>query len=352
MARSLVGRFAHGIYFLPLSAVSSVDSLISNLAKTLGLTIQEKRPARDQLLDYLRQKDMLLLMDSFEGILEATELVTDILQTAPALKILATSRVRLNIRDEYLFPLEGLEYVQAEGIEESDQPEAMQLFLAGARRVQPAFKLNADNQDDIAAICKLVQGIPLAILLADAWVEIISPAEILEEIRTSYSFLEADWADTPPRHRSLRATFDYSWNLLSAREQTLFEMLSIFQGGFTRQAAEEVASASLQELRTLIGKSFLSYSPSGRYGMHDLLRQYGTEKLASSLEYAAYHTLHSDYYLKLIAAMEPNLKGAQQQAALNELHPELANIRSAWDWAVEQHPVGILGNSIGSLGSV
>ena len=349
IARSLVGRFAQGIFFLPLSTVASVDSLMSNLTKTLGLVIQEKRPAKDQLLDYLRQKDMLLLLDSFEGIMEGIELVIEILKTAPGLKILATSRQVLNIQDECLFPLEGLEYDRAEYPEESAQPEAVQLFLAGARRIQPAFELSPKNQDDIIAICRLVQGIPLAILLAATWVMALSPVEILEKMRTSFAFLEADWADIPPRQRSLRATFDYSWSLLKKREQILFQMLSIFQGGFTYQAAEQVTGATLQELRTLIGKSFLGYSSSGRYSMHDMLRQYGVDKLMGIKGSDTYHDLHSNYYLKLIASREGDLKGAQQQAALNELDPELANIRSAWDWAVDQGDVEILGESIESL---
>lgn len=349
VARTLVGRFAHGIFFMSLSSVVSVDSLIINLSKVLGLNIHEKRSAKDQLFDYLREKDMLLLLDSFESILEGTGLISEILQNTSSVKILATTRLRLNIQDEYLYHLEGLEYKTAIGSEDSILPEAMQLFLAGAQRVQPSFKLNADNHGVIAEICQLVQGIPLAILLADAWVETLSVEEILREIRISYTFLDANWADTPPRQRSLNATFDYSWNLLRPREQILFPMLSIFQGGFTREAAEQVAGASVQELRTLIDKTFLGRSPSGRYSMHDMLRQYGVEKLASGPQYAAYRTSHSNYYLKLIADRGPFLKTAKQQEVLNEIHPELVNIRTAWDWAVEKERLEIIGNTIDYL---
>ena len=349
-ARNHLANFPDGIYFLPLSAVASVDSLLSNLTKILGITIHDQGPAKDQLLDYLRQKNVLLLLDSFEGILEATELVTEMLKTAPALKVLATSRLILNIQYETHFPLEGLEYERLEPSGQTNPSEAVELFLSGAHRIQPAFDLTAENQADTAAICQLVQGIPLAILLAAAWVETLSPAEILAEMRSSYDFLAVDWSDIPPRQRSLRATFDYSWNLLSPREQALFKSLSIFQGGFTYQAAKQVTGASLRELRSLIGKSFLGHAASGRYGMHDMLHQYGADKLAGFPEYDTYHNQHSDYYLKLIADREPDLKGARQQVGMNELDPELANIRAAWDWAVDQGHVEILGRSIESLG--
>ena len=188
-ARNHLANFPDGIYFLPLSAVASVDSLLSNLTKILGITIHDQGPAKDQLLDYLRQKNVLLLLDSFEGILEATELVIELLKTAPTLKVLATSRLILNIQNVTLFPLKGLEYERPEPSRQTNPSEAVELFLSGAHRIQPAFDLAAENQDDTAAICQLVQGIPLAILLAAAWVETLSPAEILARCAQAMIFL-------------------------------------------------------------------------------------------------------------------------------------------------------------------
>jgi predicted ATPase/DNA-binding SARP family transcriptional activator len=350
VARSLVGRFNDGIYFVPLGAIESIGALVPALAQSLGFTIHEKRPPLEQVLDYLRQKDLLLVMDRFEGLLSGTDVVIEMLAAAPGLKILATSRLRLNVQPEQLYPLEGLEYLAGEHLDVATQSDAVQLFLSGAQRVQPSFALTEGNQSEVVAICRLVQGMPLAILLADAWVETLSLAEIHTEIRKNYDFLQADWADVPARQRSLRATFDYSWRLLSEREQQLYQRLTIFRGGFTREAAEKVTGISAQQLRALIGKSFLGRTRGERYDMHDMLRQYGAEQLAEDPGHDDYHTRHSDYYLEMLAQCEASLKRTPQQTILNQLDLEFGNLRAAWEWAVGLGQVERLEQAVEGLG--
>jgi predicted ATPase len=250
-ARLAVAHFTDGVYFVSLAPLESTDSLIPTIAAALSFSFYEGVAPQQQLLDYLRAKTMLLILDNFEHLLDGTGLVTQILQVAPGLKIVATSRERLKLRDEQLFHLSGIDFPTPKTLEAAAETSAVKLFVDSARRVQPDFTLESDDLAQIAEICRLVQGMPLAILLAAAWVELLTPAEIAAELGQSLDFLESEWQDVPNRHHSMRAVFDHSWGLLSEPERETFQQLSVFRGGFTRQAAQEVAGASLKNLRDL-----------------------------------------------------------------------------------------------------
>jgi hypothetical protein len=217
----------------------------------------------------------------------------------------------------------------------------VRLFLEGARRVQPGFELADDNMADVVRICRLVDGMPLAILLAAAWVEMLTPAEIVAELEEQMAglgldLLASDLRDAPERHTSVRAVFDHSWKLLTERERAVMRALAVFRGGFTRAAAQEVTGASLHALRALVKWSLLRRAPAGRYEMHELLRQYAAEKLAlSGTHEAQTRDRHAAYYADALQGWAADLTGARQLAAIEEVRTDFDNVRAAWRWAVE-----------------
>jgi predicted ATPase len=339
-AADQIERFAHGVYFVPLTPLQAAETIVPAVAQALTFSFYGESEPQQQLLDYLCQKTMLLIMDNFDHLLDGVGVVTDILKTAPDITILVTSRAKLNVQGERLYPVAGMDFPDSEIRKDAPQYSAVRLFLQSARWVQPDFEPAADELAEVARICRLVQGMPLGILLAATWMRVLTPAEIATEIEQSLDFLETDWQDVPERQRSLRAVFDHSWHLLTEREREVFQGLSTFRGGFTRQAAREVIGASLRELRALVDKSLLHRTPMGRYEVHELLRQYAAEKLEGSpAAYEAARDRHAAYYAAALQQQEANLKGPQQRAALAEIETESENVRLAWAWAAEQEQV-------------
>jgi predicted ATPase len=347
--RGLLQRFADGVYLVNLSPLTSPEAILPSVAEALGLRIQAQKSPLVQIQDYLRQKELLLLLDGCEAMLDGIPLVLKLLSAAPDLKVLATSRVRLRVEEEQVFQLGGLAYPSPGDIEAASFP-AVRLYASGARRARPGFELNPQYLPDICQICAEVQGMPLAILLAAAWAEVLSPAEILAEMRTSPDFLQAEWADLPPRQRSVWATFDYSWNMLDKDEQAVFRALCVFRGGFTYQAAVQVGGATPQQLRLLVDKSFLAPQASGWYDIHALLRQFGLERLsqtpAAGLEA---HRRYSTYFLDKLEGWEADIKGANQKEALAEMDAKINDLRPAWEWSAEQGDLDSLVDGLEAL---
>jgi predicted ATPase len=236
--------------------------------------------------------------------------------------------------------------------------------------VAPDFELTEANLPHVIQICNLVEGIPLGILLAAAWVEMLSPVEIATEIASQASgggidFLEADWRGIPAqdalwgeRHRSMRAVFDHSWNLLGEREREVFAGLSVFRGGCTRQAAQQVTGASLRELMALVDKSLLQRrrvfptmrEASGRYEVHELLRQYGAEKLGKFADKGqAVCDRHCAYYTSALQEWTTDLYGPRQQTAVPEMEMDIENARAAWGWAAEHRQIARLARAMEAL---
>ncbi|MEJ2558398.1 MAG: BTAD domain-containing putative transcriptional regulator [Anaerolineae bacterium] len=333
-AYGIVRTFVDGVYFIPLAPHSSAGHIVSTVAEQLGLNFYESSAAKQQLLDYLRNKRMLLIMDNFEHLLSGTELVAEILQIAPEAKILVTSQERLNLSGEAVYVLGGMSFPEHGSPEDVREYDAVQLLVHCARLARPGIALQARDYPHMARICRLVQGMPLALVLAAGWLEVLSFKEIADEIAQSLDFLNGHMRDLPERQRSVRAAFEYSWKRLPAADQQAFSQLSVFRGGFTRQAAQRVAGANLRTLRTLVGKSLISIRQDTRYEIHKLLRQYGEEQLEASSEAARIRDLHSDYYLALLSQHEADLKGGQQFEALDAIDADLDNIRAAWDWAL------------------
>lgn len=352
--------FPDGIFFINLAPLSDVAHIIPTLAESLHFPLQDveqaQRPPAQQILDYLREKQMLFIMDNFEHLLAGAAFVNDILQTASGVRMIVTSRERLHLRQEQLYPIQGLEFPDLEVAatdhedREAASYSAVRLFLQSAQRNQPNFQLS-DGLTHLAQICRLVMGMPLAIELAAAWVDTLSLPEIVREIQESLDFLETEMRDAPERHRSIRAAIDTSWQKLSTDEKTAFAQLSIFRGGFTRQAGQTITSATLRRLSRLVAKSFLQYDPERRrYQIHELMRQYGQEKLIADRELeTAVRQQHSRYYCHALAQRAADLQGQRQRQAIAEIELDIENARAAWERAVHDRDAGLLELALFSL---
>ena len=348
VARRQRYHFADGVYFVPLSALGTGSSLLAALAERLGFTFRDKGEHQQQLLDYLRNKKLLLVLDSFETVTESAGLVAEILAASAGSKLLVTSRVRLDLSGEQVYPIKGMNIPPIDGKQVLDY-SAVALFLEAARRVKPGYL--PEDLDGIARICRVVEGMPLSLILAASWVGEYPTQEIAEQIERSLDFLSVEWADLPARQRSLRATFEYSWDLLSLPEKQVLMKLSVFRNAFSAQTAFEVAGASPKVLHALVSKSLLGSTSEGQYQMHDLVRQYSQEKLTlaeDGVERATRQT-HSEYFLGIATGWSSLFKGPGQIAMLAQADKQIDDVKAAWDWACQQGEIDRLTNGLEGL---
>lgn len=332
MAQTAVGTYLNGVFFVPLAAVPAPEFIVPAIAEAVGFTFSGAAAPKSQLLSYLQAKEMLLVLDNFEHVLAGSPLLAEMSQTLPDVKLLVTSRERLNLQTEWSFEVGPLPLT---GTKRDEIGDAQALFVQMAQRAQPDFELTAESQADVAKICHLVAGVPLGIELASAWVRQLSCAEIAQELAQGIDFLQTRAGDVPDRHRSLQAVFDHSWALLEPGEQQALMQLTVFRGGFTREAARQVTEASFWTLTALVDKSLLHREANGRFEMLEMVRQFAAVRLAAlpELEVAA-HARQSQYYLLLLHQQESCWHTDARQSALDLLSPEIENIRAAWRWAV------------------
>jgi DNA-binding SARP family transcriptional activator/predicted ATPase len=332
--------FPAGIYWLPIETIISLEQMIAALGEVVGLTFNRDQDTQAQLLRFLRDKELLLVLDNFER-LAADEavlrFVRRLLASASAVRLLVTSRQRLNLHAETLLFLDGLVYPDCPPAGGSIEPyAAMQLFEDRARQVHPGFVLTVDTCEPVARICRLVAGAPLGIELAAGWVSLFSPQEIARQIEASLDFLSTTLNDVPERQRSLRVAFEYSWGLLGPDEQQAFCRLAVFRGHFDRRAAEQVADAPTNVLADLAAHSLIHACPGDRLEIHPVLRQYIEEKLCTSRQdEPQLRQQHAAYYLDFIRQRGPRLRSAGQLEAIAEARLESSNLRAAWEWAVD-----------------
>ncbi len=326
--------FADGIYFVPLQSVTSNDLLVSAIATVTGLPLAGNEPLLTQLLHNLRRKQMLLLLDNFEHLLFAADLLVEVLREAPAVKLLITSREVVGLREEWLYPLQGLAVPPTAAAIDPADYGAVQLFCTHSRRVRRDFHWESEREA-VISICRHVEGNPLAVELAASWLSTLTSAAIAAQLRQSMDILTSSLRDIPARHRSMRVVFDHSWQLLGEAERTVFARLTVFRGGFTLAAAQAVAGATLGDLSVLLAKSLIRRDADGRYHIHELLRQYGSEKLAASpAAVSAAHTAHADYFLAYLDERGQMYRAGQQLSSIREIAVEYENARAAWNWAV------------------
>ena len=284
---------------------------------------------------------MLLVLDNFEHLLAGVDLLSYLLQAALGVKFLVTSRERLNVLEEWGLPLEGLSFPEDETSAPLESYSAVKLFAQRARQVQVNFSLG-DNALPVRRICQQVEGMPLGLELAATWLRVMSCQKIVAQMESNLAFLTTSLRNVPERHRSLRAVFDQSWKLLSADEQAVLMRLSVFRGGFDLDAAEQVAGASLAMLASLTDKSLIRVNDSGRYDLHELLRQYAEQQLEVAGAAEAAQTAHSDYYLRFVAQHDADIKGRRQHAGLYEIRTDLENIRAGLFWAIEHEQYALI----------
>jgi predicted ATPase/DNA-binding CsgD family transcriptional regulator len=330
--------FEDGCFFVSLAPINSVEQLIQKIAESIKFPLATHESPQCQLLRYLKKKQILLVMDNFEHLLDGVDIVSEILLATPKVKILATSREKLNLQSETILYIGGMDFPSQLESEESLNYDAITLFVQSACKVRPGFCPSPDELWQIIHICQAVQGMPLAIELAAAWLHILNLDEIDGELKKGFDILTTELRDVPERHRSIRAVFDHSWYLLHPTEQEIFMLLSVFRGGFTREAAQLVSGASLQQLTGLVNKSFLSHNTdSGRLEIHELLRQYAEERLEDSPAASiSAHEVHAAYYAEFMKQRWDHLKGNRQILALAEIEADIENVRTAWRYYLDQ----------------
>ena len=341
-ASNIQDGFADGVYFVPLAPVNTTRFIVPIIADAIGFAFQSASPAdpKTQLFSYLREKEVLLLTDNLEQLLAepGVEVLAELLVGAPHLKLLATSRESLGLQSEWVYDVQGLPIPESRDAEGSAQNTSVELFLQRARRAHVGFNAMPEDYPAIVHICQLVDGMPLGIELAAAWVRTLACDEIAREIERNLDFLRVSTRDLPARHRSMRVVFDHSWKLLTEEEQGILLRLSVFRGGFRREAAEAVAGAVLSVLSTLVTKSFIRHSGVGRYDLHELIRQFAAEQFTHHPEeQTATQARHSRYYLTFFSQADGRLRSSAQREALAELTAEMDNFRAAWDWAIPHH---------------
>lgn len=331
-ATTLGDSFLSGVAYIPLGAAPSA-ALATTLAEALHVALRPGTNARSQALAHLQGKETLLVLDNFEHVIDARDLLVDILQQAPMVKLLVASTQRLDLQGEAIVDVQGLPTPDG-----ADDGGALRLFAQSARRVRPDFSLAAPEEAAAARqICRQLDGLPLGIELAAAWTRLLPCSSIAREMAQTLDFLTTSHPNVPARHRSLRAGFEYAWQGLSPVEQGVLLRLSVFQGGFGREAASYVGGASLQHLSALVDKSLVRpIAGANRYEIHEVIRQYSAQRLAAApADRERVQALHGAYYCSFVQQRQDSLVSAEQASALAKMAEEIANVRAAWFWAQE-----------------
>jgi predicted ATPase/DNA-binding CsgD family transcriptional regulator len=346
-----VGHFQDGCFFISLAPIHSVGNIVQAIAEAMRFPLATYEDPEHQLLRYLQKRQLLLVMDNFEHLLAGANIVSRILQAVPGVKILVTSRERLNLQGEAVVNLGGMALPNQIVLRDALDYDAITLFVQRARQVRPEFNPSQDKLLQITKICQAVSGMPLAIELAAAWLHVINIDQIAQELEKGLDILATELRDTPARHRSIRAAFDHSWALMDQTEQDIFIRLSVFRGSFTREGTQYVAGASLQLLSGLVNKSLLqSTSNSGRFEIHELLRQYAQERLEANPEAnLAAHKAHAAFFAEFMKTRWEHLRGSRQTFALDELEADLENIRAGWHYYVDKADAKQLAKYIDTL---
>lgn len=345
-----LGHFPDGVWFVPLASADHVEDVLPAIASAIGLQPTADAPLAQQLHAHLANKSTLLILDNLEQLPEEiADIVFALLTQTKRLVILATTRARLNLRAENLFPIGGLAFPEAETAENLEQYEAIKLFAGQAARVR-FDALGRETYGTIGAICRLLVGSPLAIELAAAQCHLYSVDEIAATLRASVATLATTMRDVPPRQRSLRAVFDYSWRLLNPAQQQGLAQLALFRQPFSAEAARAVAQISAKNLAALTKSSWLSVGENGRYLLHELLREFGQEKLQQQpiwLETTQHH--YVSYHLSQLKEQSEAIENDTSGQTLIQLRQSRADLAYAWQMGVEQAAFTELTDSVAAL---
>jgi len=355
VATAVREAYSGGVYVVPLAPLRAPELVIPTVARTLGLREEPGRPVIETLIVYLRDRRMLLLLDNVEHMVAAAPQVADLLAACPAVDVLATGRAALRVDGEqelFVPPLASPPLTQS-SVEDVARSPAVELFVQRARALAPDFALTPVNAPTVAAICRRLDGLPLAIELAAARIKLLSLRALLDRLDARLHALSGGPSHLPERQRTLRGALDWSYNLLTPGEQDLFGRLAVFAGGCTLEAAEAVCATPgpspilvLDGLASLINNSLARVKVDNegdgesRVGMLETMREYGLERLEAAGEAAAVRGRHAAYYLALAEAADLELMGAEQERWLGRLEAEHDNMRAALDWARERDDDG------------
>ncbi|HUG48644.1 MAG TPA: adenylate/guanylate cyclase domain-containing protein [Candidatus Limnocylindria bacterium] len=344
LARELSSDFTDGVAFVPLAPISDPSLVAPTIRQTLGLAEEPGRPAVATVAEGLRHRNLLLVLDNFEQVLDAAPTLAELLAGTEQLKILVTSRSRLHLSGEQEFgvpPLDTPRVEQAGDLAAVSQSEAVALFMQRARSSRPDFELTAANARAIVEICLRLDGLPLAIELAASRVKLLPPQALLARIERRLDILQSSSADGSDRQRTLRGTIDWSYDLLNTAEQALFRRLSVFVGGSTLESAEAVVGATgtpvgdlLEGLTSLVDHSLVrqeEHSGEPRFSMLETIREYGREQLEEAGELADVAAAHASHFATLVREAEPHLTGGPAWADRLELEHD--NLRAMLRWA-------------------
>jgi predicted ATPase/transcriptional regulator with XRE-family HTH domain len=351
-AHRLQDTFSDGVCFISLAGTNSYEFIVPAIAEALGYSFSGTLELKTQLFQLLKEKHILLGLDNLEHLLDGIELLDELLIFTHNVKLFTTSREPLNLRAEWAFEVQGLPVPANIELRDLESNSAAALFMRRARQVKTNFTPSREDAQAIAHICRLVDGLPLGLELAAAWVRVMSAREIAQEIERNLDFLTTTARDIPARHRSIRAVFDQSWSLLTDEEQRILRQLTVFSGGFTRESAKHVVDADLPQLSALVDKFLLRYTKTHAswYDFHELIRQYIELKAQEDLEeHDRLHERHAGYYAAWLYEQGANLQGPQQQEILSRISLEIDNVRSAWTWMVAHRQIAYLQQSLESL---
>jgi predicted ATPase/DNA-binding XRE family transcriptional regulator len=359
-AANLLDKFTDGVFFVSLAALTDPQVVPSAIAAALTLREREGHGPMDAVLDYLSSRNMLLVLDNIEHLPDASELLPELLEHCPNLRLLVTSRAVLHLSWEVIFEVQPLAVPEPGSSMDPQAPshyEGVALFIERARAADPAFAVTGQDTSVVAEICSRLDGLPLAIELAAARLRILPPQALLGRLSNRLTFLTGGARDRPTRQQTLRATIDWSYSLLDDSEQRLFARLAVFAGGCTLEAAEAVgaiatgsrdrgAASVLDCAASLIDKSLLrrndpAASPEPHMRMLDTIREYALERLENSGEEAIVRRQHATYFLSLAEQAAAEFKGPRRTAWLNRLEEQHDNLRAALRWASEHRDVQI-----------
>ena len=338
-ADGLSNQYPDGCAFVDLAAADEEQPLVEILIDALSIPLFGNRDPWTHLIAWLQNKSLLLLLDNFEHLIDQAPEVSRVLQHAPQVQLLVTSRERLRLREEWVMEVGGLIFPRNEHAT-ADRYDAVQLFLARAQQADGQFFASPEDMALIGRICQFVEGLPLAIELAAAWVRVLSVEEIVDELNNGLELLTHPHRNVQMRHQSLKAVFDHSWRTMTSAEQHLFQQLSVFRGTFDRHAARQIAGATLPVLAGLVDKSLLLRTDSGQYRISEVVRQYAEELLAlDAAAKAAVEARHSAHYIELVCQHSGSLYGNAPRQAVEAIEEAHGNVRRAWRWAAEQSDI-------------
>jgi DNA-binding SARP family transcriptional activator/predicted ATPase/Tfp pilus assembly protein PilF len=351
-ARAHLGEFADGVYYVSLVPYTDTAQVITAVSESIGLTLTGNEEPAAQLSNHLQTREMLLVLDNLEHLLSPTllALITQLIEKAPDLRLIGTSRQRLRLQAEALLELRGLPYPTISQ-HTLDHFPAVQLFVNRVQQIKRDFRLD-EQVTAVIQLCQLVDGLPLALELAATWTRVLSVAEIVAEIQTGLDALTSTLHDIPERHRSLHAVIESSWQMLPMVEQTLFRKSAVFRGGFTREATQQVAKATtLPQLMSLVDHSFLRLDGDQRFRRHPLLLQFAQAQFAThSDEQIAMESAHATFFAEFVQSRETALHGATAPQTLAAISADLENIRKAWQWALSPLHVDLLDKMVTGIG--